>query len=148
MLMGYYRELDVLMLGAVMPKYCSVTAKRSLSYVPFLGWFSTSSLFSIGDPSNVSTSDALQNRLHRPRQPRHRTRRLRQHRKANAARATLRLHFPRRHTIIYREARNATLQERSVPLGSTSAGPYCTNRSGELCACIQYAGEVIQERRY
>lgn len=35
------RELDVLMLGCMFPQYCSVTAKSSLKYYPFLGWFST-----------------------------------------------------------------------------------------------------------
>ena len=44
-LMGNHQtELDVLYLGHVFPKYCSVTAKRSLKYTPFLGWFSTSYL--------------------------------------------------------------------------------------------------------
>jgi lysophosphatidate acyltransferase len=33
--------LDVLMLGAVFPKYCSVTSKASLKWYPFLGWFMT-----------------------------------------------------------------------------------------------------------
>ncbi|KAI9047958.1 hypothetical protein LZ554_007760 [Drepanopeziza brunnea f. sp. 'monogermtubi'] len=32
-------ELDVLMLGCIFPKGCSVTAKKSLKNVPFLGWF-------------------------------------------------------------------------------------------------------------
>jgi hypothetical protein len=36
------RELDVLMLGCMFPKYTSVTAKKSLKWVPLLGWFSTS----------------------------------------------------------------------------------------------------------
>jgi len=36
---NHQTELDVLMLGAMFPKYCSVTAKRSLKKVPFLGWF-------------------------------------------------------------------------------------------------------------
>ncbi|KAI9822992.1 MAG: 1-acylglycerol-3-phosphate O-acyltransferase [Thelocarpon impressellum] len=36
---NHQSELDVLMLGAVFPPYCSVTAKKSLKYVPFLGWF-------------------------------------------------------------------------------------------------------------
>lgn len=36
-----HSELDVLMLGAIFPPYCSVTAKKSLKYVPILGWFST-----------------------------------------------------------------------------------------------------------
>jgi lysophosphatidate acyltransferase len=34
-------ELDVLMLGCMFPKYTSVTAKSSLKYTPFLGWFMT-----------------------------------------------------------------------------------------------------------
>lgn len=34
------RELDVLMLGCVFPPYTSVSAKKSLKYVPVLGWFS------------------------------------------------------------------------------------------------------------
>lgn len=38
---NHQTELDVLMLGAVFPKYCSVTAKRSLKHIPFLGWFMT-----------------------------------------------------------------------------------------------------------
>ncbi|KAF2222430.1 1-acyl-sn-glycerol-3-phosphate-acyltransferas-like protein [Elsinoe ampelina] len=36
---NHQSELDVLMLGCMFPRYCSVTAKRSLQYVPFLGWF-------------------------------------------------------------------------------------------------------------
>jgi lysophosphatidate acyltransferase len=36
---NHQTELDVLMLGAMFPKYCSVTAKASLKKVPFLGWF-------------------------------------------------------------------------------------------------------------
>ncbi|GAB1320763.1 1-acylglycerol-3-phosphate O-acyltransferase [Madurella fahalii] len=32
-------ELDVLMLGCIFPKYCSQTAKASLKWIPFLGWF-------------------------------------------------------------------------------------------------------------
>lgn len=36
---NHQTELDVLMLGAIMPKYCSVTAKAQLKRVPFLGWF-------------------------------------------------------------------------------------------------------------
>lgn len=39
---NHQTELDVLMLGCVFPKYTSVTAKSSLKWVPFLGWFSTS----------------------------------------------------------------------------------------------------------
>lgn len=37
---NHQTELDVLMLGSVFPKYCSVTAKSSLKWTPFLGWFS------------------------------------------------------------------------------------------------------------
>lgn len=37
---NHQTELDVLFLGHVFPKYCSVTAKASLKYMPFLGWFS------------------------------------------------------------------------------------------------------------
>jgi lysophosphatidate acyltransferase len=37
---NHQTELDVLMLGTVFPKYCSVTAKKSLKWMPFLGWFS------------------------------------------------------------------------------------------------------------
>nr|KMM65694.1 AtaAp [Coccidioides posadasii RMSCC 3488] len=36
---NHQTELDVLMLGAVFPPYCSVTAKKSLRNVPLLGWF-------------------------------------------------------------------------------------------------------------
>lgn len=32
-------ELDVLMLGCIFPPYCSVTAKSSLKWMPFLGQF-------------------------------------------------------------------------------------------------------------
>ncbi|KAK4034902.1 hypothetical protein C8A01DRAFT_38598 [Parachaetomium inaequale] len=36
---NHQTELDVLMLGCMFPKYCSVTAKASLKKMPFLGWF-------------------------------------------------------------------------------------------------------------
>jgi lysophosphatidate acyltransferase len=36
---NHQTELDVLMLGCMFPKYCSVTAKSSLKHLPFLGWF-------------------------------------------------------------------------------------------------------------
>jgi lysophosphatidate acyltransferase len=38
---NHQTELDVLMLGTMFPKYCSVTAKASLKKTPFLGWFMT-----------------------------------------------------------------------------------------------------------
>jgi lysophosphatidate acyltransferase len=37
---NHQTELDVLFLAHMFPKYCSVTAKRSLMWMPFLGWFS------------------------------------------------------------------------------------------------------------
>jgi lysophosphatidate acyltransferase len=37
---NHQTELDVLMLGTMFPPYCSVTAKKSLQWVPFLGQFS------------------------------------------------------------------------------------------------------------
>ena len=36
---NHQSALDVLLLGTIWPKYCSVTAKQSLKYAPFLGWF-------------------------------------------------------------------------------------------------------------
>ncbi|KAI1742305.1 hypothetical protein F4680DRAFT_46075 [Xylaria scruposa] len=36
---NHQTELDVLMLGCMFPKYCSVTAKKNLKKIPFLGWF-------------------------------------------------------------------------------------------------------------
>jgi len=39
---NHQTELDVLFLGHMFPKYTSVTAKKSLKYVPVLGWFSMS----------------------------------------------------------------------------------------------------------
>lgn len=41
------RELDILFLGGFFPKWCSVTAKRSLKYTPILGQFSASLPFSL-----------------------------------------------------------------------------------------------------
>lgn len=38
---NHQTELDVLMLGWMFPKYCSVTAKSSLKKTPILGWFMT-----------------------------------------------------------------------------------------------------------
>lgn len=36
---NHQSELDVLLLGEIFPRYCSVTAKKSLRNIPFLGWF-------------------------------------------------------------------------------------------------------------
>lgn len=38
---NHQTELDLQMLGAMFPKWCSVTAKASLKRVPVLGWFMT-----------------------------------------------------------------------------------------------------------
>lgn len=38
---NHQSELDILLLGATFPKFCSVTAKKSLKNYPFLGWFMT-----------------------------------------------------------------------------------------------------------
>ncbi|KAI0194495.1 hypothetical protein EV127DRAFT_334030 [Xylaria flabelliformis] len=38
---NHQTELDVLMLGCMFPKYCSVTAKKNLKKIPFLGWYMT-----------------------------------------------------------------------------------------------------------
>jgi lysophosphatidate acyltransferase len=38
-LANHQTELDVLLLGTIFPPYCSVTAKKSLKRIPFLGWF-------------------------------------------------------------------------------------------------------------
>ena len=51
---NHQTELDVLLLGHTFPKYCSVTAKKSLKYVPFLGWFSKSSLFIVSTEGHSS----------------------------------------------------------------------------------------------
>ena len=40
-ILNHQTELDVLLLGWIWPKHCSVTAKKSLAKVPFLGWFMT-----------------------------------------------------------------------------------------------------------
>lgn len=36
---NHQTALDVLLLGEIFPPYCSVTAKKSLARMPFLGWF-------------------------------------------------------------------------------------------------------------
>lgn len=48
---NHQTELDVLFLGHMFPKYCSVTAKKSLKYTPFLGWFSMCPSLDPFDPS-------------------------------------------------------------------------------------------------
>lgn len=53
---NHQSELDVLMLGAIFPPYCSVTAKKSLSHVPLLGWFMSLSKTVFIDRANRETA--------------------------------------------------------------------------------------------
>ncbi|KAL4777581.1 hypothetical protein BDW60DRAFT_5522 [Aspergillus nidulans var. acristatus] len=53
---NHQSELDVLMLGEIFPPYCSVTAKKSLRYVPFLGWFMALSRTVFIDRANRQTA--------------------------------------------------------------------------------------------
>jgi lysophosphatidate acyltransferase len=53
---NHQTELDVLMLGCVFPKYCSVTAKKSLKNWPFLGWFMSLSGTVFIDRANSSSA--------------------------------------------------------------------------------------------
>ncbi|KAF2229554.1 1-acylglycerol-3-phosphate O [Viridothelium virens] len=55
---NHQTELDVLMLGAIFPPYCSVTAKKSLKWVPFLGWFMALSKTVFIDRSNRNNAMA------------------------------------------------------------------------------------------
>lgn len=54
---NHQTELDVLFLGHVFPRYTSVTSKKSLVYVPFLGWFSTYSPNSATFVEGVENAD-------------------------------------------------------------------------------------------
>lgn len=53
---NHQSELDVLMLGVIFPPYCSVTAKKSLSHVPLLGWFMSLSKTVFIDRANRETA--------------------------------------------------------------------------------------------
>lgn len=53
---NHQTELDVLMLGCIFPPYCSVTAKKSLKNVPFLGWFMALSRTVFIDRANRETA--------------------------------------------------------------------------------------------
>ncbi|KAF9893381.1 1-acylglycerol-3-phosphate O-acyltransferase [Aspergillus nanangensis] len=53
---NHQSELDVLMLGYIFPPYCSVTAKKSLRNIPFLGWFMTLSRTVFIDRANRETA--------------------------------------------------------------------------------------------
>ncbi|KAF1833608.1 1-acylglycerol-3-phosphate O [Decorospora gaudefroyi] len=55
---NHQTELDVLMLGCMFPKYTSVTAKKSLKWVPLLGWFMALSKTVFIDRANRTRSRA------------------------------------------------------------------------------------------
>ncbi|KAF2732626.1 1-acylglycerol-3-phosphate O [Polyplosphaeria fusca] len=55
---NHQTELDVLMLGCVFPQYCSVTAKKSLKWLPFLGWFMALSKTVFIDRANRTSARA------------------------------------------------------------------------------------------
>ncbi|ROV94421.1 hypothetical protein VSDG_05931 [Cytospora chrysosperma] len=62
---NHQTELDVLMLGCMFPKYCSVTAKSSLKKTPFLGWFMTLSGSIFIDRKNTKDArDAMKGAAH------------------------------------------------------------------------------------
>lgn len=54
--------LDILMLGGTWPKWCVVTSKRSLQWVPLLGWFMTLSGAMFLDRKNREKSVSTLNR--------------------------------------------------------------------------------------
>ncbi|GAP90056.1 putative 1-acyl-sn-glycerol-3-phosphate acyltransferase [Rosellinia necatrix] len=57
---NHQTELDVLMLGCMFPKHCSVTAKKNLKKIPFLGWFmSLSGTVFIDRTSSKNARDAM-----------------------------------------------------------------------------------------
>ncbi|KAF2758941.1 acyltransferase-domain-containing protein, partial [Pseudovirgaria hyperparasitica] len=58
---NHQTSLDVLMLGCIFPKYCSVTAKKSLKLVPFLGWFMALSKTVFIDRANSTSARATFN---------------------------------------------------------------------------------------
>ncbi|EAU29887.1 hypothetical protein ATEG_09696 [Aspergillus terreus NIH2624] len=69
---NHQSELDVLMLGTIMPPYCSVTAKKSLRHVPFLGWFMSLSRTVFIDRANRETAvKAFDGAAHEMRTHRH-----------------------------------------------------------------------------
>lgn len=55
---NHQTELDVLLLGTIFPPYCSVTAKKSLKRIPFLGWFMALSGSVFIDRANRATAMA------------------------------------------------------------------------------------------
>lgn len=70
---NHQSALDVYLIGKIFPPFCSVTAKKSLQYVPFLGWFMTLSGTVFLDRKNSASSvktlnGAVDNFLMRNRQ--------------------------------------------------------------------------------
>lgn len=69
---NHQTELDVLLLAAIFPPYCSVTAKKSLRAIPFLGWFMALSGTVFIDRANRATAmaafDAAAAEIRRDRQ--------------------------------------------------------------------------------
>ncbi|KAF2843477.1 acyltransferase-domain-containing protein [Patellaria atrata CBS 101060] len=55
---NHQTEMDVLMLGCLFPPYTSVTAKKSLQYLPFLGWFMVLSKTVFIDRANSANARA------------------------------------------------------------------------------------------
>ncbi|KAE8454269.1 hypothetical protein EG329_005194 [Mollisiaceae sp. DMI_Dod_QoI] len=53
---NHQTELDVLALGWIFPKYCSVSAKKSLKNVPILGWYMSLSGTVFIDRANSSSA--------------------------------------------------------------------------------------------
>lgn len=53
---NHQTALDVLLLGTIFPRWCSVTAKESLKRVPFLGWFMALSGTVFIDRKNKATA--------------------------------------------------------------------------------------------
>lgn len=53
---NHQTELDVLLLGHIFPPYCSVTAKKSLKSIPFLGWFMSLSGSVFIDRANTTSA--------------------------------------------------------------------------------------------
>lgn len=53
---NHQSTLDILILGRIFPKGCTVTSKKSLKWIPFLGWFMTLSGTFFLDRSNREKS--------------------------------------------------------------------------------------------
>ncbi|ODQ82823.1 hypothetical protein BABINDRAFT_5732 [Babjeviella inositovora NRRL Y-12698] len=61
---NHQSALDILMLGRTFPKGCTVTSKRSLQYIPLLGWFMTlSGTFFIDRGNSTKARETLRKAL-------------------------------------------------------------------------------------